>query len=77
MKQIDIFRLAVRLLGLVFIYRGLSAVPLVLAGVFGSFGSFMIAILTIGWPLLVAYWLLRGAPLIMHIAYRNEAASSE
>ena len=28
----------------------------------------------VGWPLLVAWWLVRGAPLLMRLAYRDEAS---
>ncbi len=30
-----------------------------------------------GWPLLVAYWLLRGAPLILRIAYPETTKTVE
>ncbi len=69
MNSKDIFSLAVRILGLAFLYRGLSALPIVLPTLFGGFGNAIMCALTVGWPLLLAWWLLRGARLIMRIAY--------
>jgi hypothetical protein len=70
MKPKDIFSLAVRLLGLVFLYHGLSALPSVLSLIPpSSVGSFVNGIIMFAWPLVVAYWLLGGAPLLMCIAY--------
>jgi len=78
MKSKDIFGLAVRLLGLVFLYHGFSALPTTLPVVFsGSFGNTIIGILIVGWPLVVAYWLIRGAPLLMRIAYPDPPASTK
>ena len=74
MNQKNIFALAVRILGLVSFYRGLEALPIAgaqfcnsvpggeLAGIVGP-------IVKAAWPLLVAYWLIRGAPLLIRIAY--------
>src|SRR5258706_8355375 len=82
MKPKRIFSIAVRLLGLVFLYHGLQAVPTAVmqfwssvtsANPGGVFASFALA----GWPLLVAYWLLRGAPLLMRIAYPKPDKHSE
>jgi hypothetical protein len=36
-------------------------------------GCFVMA----GWPLLVSYWLLRGAPPILRIAYPDASANTE
>jgi hypothetical protein len=63
----DIFSLAVRLLGLVFLYLGLSAVAPLLD--FSSIqtanaGDIITAILPIVFNLLVAWWLLGGGFLI-------------
>jgi hypothetical protein len=63
----DIFGLAVRLLGLVFLYLGLSAVPPLLD--FGALqtansGDIITAILPIAFNLAVAWWLLDGRCLI-------------
>ena len=71
MKSKDLFKLAVRLLGLVFLYHGLLGLPTLLQLIFFSAGSgnIIMSILMLAWPLLVAYWLLRGAPLLIRIAY--------
>jgi hypothetical protein len=66
----DIFSLAVRLLGLVFLYLGLSAVaPLLALLDFSAIqtanaGDIITAILPIAFNLLVAWWLLGGRWLI-------------
>jgi hypothetical protein len=66
----DIFSLAVRLLGLVFLYLGLSAVaPLLALLDFSTIqtanaGDIITAILPIVFNLLVAWWLLGGGFLI-------------
>jgi hypothetical protein len=78
MKPKDLFSLAVRILGLVFLYHGLSALPTLLPTAFSrTVGGLFIAVLMVGWPLLLAYWLLRGAPLLMRIAYPDERGPSE
>lgn len=74
MKPHEILKLGVRLLGLVFLYQGLAILPasVVQLSVFVvglKIGSALTSLLQAGWPLLLAYWLLRGAPLLMHIAY--------
>lgn len=96
MKSKDIFRLAVRLLGLVFLYHGLQALPAALAQIIGSFpydygsadvngieirrpgnlGDFVMGVVMVGLPLVVSYWLLRGAPFIMRIAYPDTTTTS-
>jgi len=74
MKPKDIFCLVVRLLGLVFLYQGLSAVPLVIASFCPVFPHFVFrnlfpGFIMVAWPLVVAYWLLRGAPMATRLAY--------
>ena len=77
MKSKEIFTLAVRLLGLVFLYHGLQTLPVALAqiiGLFGlgmerNFGAFLSLVFMTGWPFLVCRWLLHGAPLVMRSAY--------
>ena len=82
MKPKDILGIAVRLLGLVFLYEGLRALPSAVvqfcAGVLGlhleaMFGSLLEA----GWPLLLAGWLLRGAPFLMRIAYPDTTCDTK
>ena len=74
MKPQDILKLAVRLLGLVFLYHGLQTLPTAvvqfcMAVPSMNIGSMFTSLVMAGWPLAVAYWLLRGAPLVMRIAY--------
>ena len=74
----DIFTLAVRLLGLVFLYLGLSAVtPLLDFGALetAAKSDLITAILPIVFNLVVAWWLLGGGMLIRR-AYPTTAASS-
>ena len=71
MKPRDIFGLAVRLLGLLFLYLGLRAVtPLLDLGAIETAGKSDIinAILPIAFNLAVAWWLLDGG-LLMRRAY--------
>lgn len=91
MKPKDILQLAVRLLGLVFLYHGLQALPMAVGQIIGSFphdlgrdmrsvfsfSGFFMGVIMAGWPLLVSYWLLRGAPLIMRIAYPDATATTQ
>ena len=69
-----VFVLAVRILGLVFLFRGLLALPEILS-IFstGSFRSSLSIIIMIAWPLALAFWLIRGAPLLVSIAYSDSA----
>ncbi len=74
----DIFALAVRLLGLVFLYLGLSAVtPLLDLGALetAAKSDLLTAILPIVFNLVVAWWLLGGGVLIRR-AYPTTSASS-
>jgi hypothetical protein len=66
------FSLAVRILGLVFLFRGLAALPAILS-IFpvGSFGNFFYTVVSLAWPFVVAIWLIKGAPLLVHTAYPN------
>jgi hypothetical protein len=70
MKPRDVFNIAVRILGLVFLYHGLSAMPAIVTHIvtFNFFGLF-INTLQIAWPLVLAYWLIGGASQLMEIAY--------
>ena len=82
MKPHEILKLGVRLLGLVFLYQGLVILPASVAQFFISFvglkiGSALTSLLQAGWPLVLAYWLLRGAPLLMHIAYPGPQQDAE
>lgn len=74
MKPDTILQLAIRLLGLVFLYHGIQQVPGGAFQVFssvlsGNVGAIIMGFVIFGWPLAVAFWLLRGAPLLMRIAF--------
>lgn len=82
MKPRDIFGLSVRLIGLIFLYQGLQAVPASVANVCLLFPHFIFrnllpSLWLVGWPLLIAYWLLRGAPRLLRLAYGEEPQSAE
>jgi hypothetical protein len=62
----DWFALAVRILGLVFLYHALTTLPLMFS-MFG--GAILLAVVQLIWSLALAVWLMRGAPLLMHIAF--------
>jgi len=78
MKAKDVFGLIVRLTGLWFLYQGLSGVPTAIAGIFPVFPHFYArnivpSLLLVGWPLLLGYWFLRGAPPLARLAYPEES----
>ena len=78
MKSKDIFILAVRVLGLVFLYHGLSSMPTILPLAFArSIGNWFISVIMVAWPLVLAYWLVRGAPLLIRIAFSETSGHSE
>lgn len=77
MKPKDIFNLALRIIGLLFLYQGLAAVPGAVMSFCPAFPHFQFRTLLpsailVGWPLAVAWWLVRGAPWLMRIAYPEE-----
>lgn len=77
MKARDLFGLAIRLIGLAFLYQSLSAVPMAIAAVSPGFKHFIFsnlfpALFAVGWPMLAAYWLIRGAPPLMRLAYPDD-----
>lgn len=65
----NLFKLAVRLLGLVFLYDALMFFPTLFAGIFGSGINALLMILMFAWRLMVAYCLLRFAPQITEKFY--------
>jgi hypothetical protein len=74
MKPPEIFKIALRILGLVFLYHGLLQLPMTVVQLIGAISGKAIpqALFTsimLAWPLLVAWWLLRGAPLLVRLAY--------
>lgn len=78
MKAKDIFGIAVRLLGLVFLYQAFLPFPNLVALVLSkNLGGVLLTVIGVGWYLIMANWLLRGAPLLLRMAYpeeKNEAA---
>jgi hypothetical protein len=77
MRTKDIFGLVIRLTGLWFLYQSLSGVPTAIAGIFPVFPHYYVrnivpSLLLVGWPLLLAYWFLRGAPPLMRLAYPEQ-----
>lgn len=69
----ELFQLAVRVVGLVFLYHGLTNLPGAVLGVFmslktGSFPGVLGAGLVACWPLLLAWWLIGGAAGLMRRA---------
>lgn len=74
MKSKELFGLAVRVIGLVFLYQGLAAVPTAVASICPVFPHFYFrnvlpSLWLVGWPLAVAYWMVRGAPWLMRLAF--------
>jgi hypothetical protein len=81
MKPPEIFQLALRILGLVFLYHGLTPLPVALAQFLSVFrgpntGQVLFTMLMIAWPLFLAWWLLRGAPQLMRLAYPEAKTTS-
>ena len=77
MKAKDLFGLAVRLIGLVFLYQALASIPMALTSVFPNFTYFyprniLPSLITVGWPLALAFGLIRGAGFIIRFAYGEE-----
>jgi hypothetical protein len=82
MKPRDIFALSVRLIGLIFLYQGLQAVPAAVANVCLLFPHFIFrnllpSLWLVGWPLLIAYWFVRGAPRLLRLAYGDESQPAQ
>lgn len=74
MKPHDIFNVAIRLIGLLFLYQGLSAVPAAFhnfcpAFPHFNFRSLLPSLFLVGWPLVVGLWMVKGAPWLMKKAY--------
>lgn len=82
MKPKSLFELAVKILGLVFVYHGLNSAPNSLGLVWDALKSFyplpfLVTSLFVAWPFLVAYWLLRGAPLLVNLAFPTTSRNSD
>jgi hypothetical protein len=81
MKAHDIFNLSMRLIGLIFLYQGLSNVPAAVASfcpVFPHFNfrTLLPSLFLVGWPILVGIWMIKGAPWLMRIAYPNYSGTT-
>ena len=77
MKAQDMFGLAIRLIGLVFLYQSLSSVPTAINSICPLFPHFywtnvFPSVILVGWPLLAAYILLRHTPRLIDFSYRQE-----
>ena len=81
MKAKDIFGLVIRIFGIVFLYQGLNYVPSAINSICPAFPHFLWrnifpSVLMVGWPLAIGYWLIRGAPWLMRLAYGNSDRES-
>ncbi len=70
----EIFGLVLRLIGITLIYQGLIAVPNAISSFCPGLTHFywrnvIPALLVVGWPLFVGYWLIRRTPRFMDLAY--------
>ncbi len=81
MKTKDFFSLAVRIMGLIFLYRGIDLAPALIDGFARSFGSGEAAgiweAIKAAWPIFVGLYLVRGAPLLLQWAFPTEKASDD
>jgi hypothetical protein len=78
MKPHLLFGLALRILGLVFLYHGLNGLPSLLPVLFGAFMSMnpaglAVSLFSVVWPFAVAWWLLGGAPWVARRAYPDSS----
>jgi hypothetical protein len=76
MNPKEMFKLAVRILGLVFLYHGLSDLPTVFLSftVSVTIRNFVMGIVMIAWQLAIAWWLIGGASCLVHRAYPETGA---
>ena len=82
MKSKEIFTVAVRIIGLAFLYQGLAAVPMAVANFCPVFPHFNFRVLlpsliVVAWPLAVAWWLVRGAPWLVRLAFPKSEEPTE
>ncbi len=80
MKSRDIFDVALRIVGLLFMYQGLTTIPNAIASICPVFPHFywknlLPSVIMVGWPLGLAWWLIRGAPWLMRLAYGRDGES--
>jgi hypothetical protein len=79
MKAKDVFGVAVRIIGLAFLYHGLSHVTTAFGDLcplfpppsikYLNFRSLIPNFITIALSLLIAWWMIRGAPWLLRLAY--------
>jgi len=72
MNPQNVIPIGIRILGLVFLYHALMAVPRFVLALVKSFSDLKLeallsSTLLFVWPLLLAYWMLRGAPQLQRI----------
>ncbi len=77
MKPKDVFSLMIRFFGLIFLYQGLLPVPSAVASFFQMpaslwFRNLLALLLGMAWTLAIGVWLVRGAPLLVRLAYGAE-----
>ncbi len=80
MKSKDIFGLTLRMIGLIFLYQALAAVPAAnFCPIFPHFNlrSLIPSLFLVGWPLVVAWWLVEGAPRLMRRAFPEKPNDSD
>lgn len=63
----NVLRIGIRILGLVFLYHALMALPRLVVQILRLATNFQVepllaSLLACAWPLLLAVWFLRGAP---------------
>jgi len=68
MKPPEMFGLAVRLLGLVFLYFALVNIPSLIIAI-SQGGGIWFGLLNLAWNLALAYWLIRGPRMLTNLAY--------
>jgi hypothetical protein len=81
MKAPQLFGLALRVMGLIFLYDALSGFPGGFFKLIAHLTAFKVwsAIEIIAgtlWPLALALWFLRGAPWLMQLTYPSESRDS-
>jgi len=76
MKPKDIFCLVIRLLGLIFLYQGLSSVPVLISTIWAGAAlvprNLFLSLVMVTWPMVVAFWMVRGAPWLVRLAYSDK-----
>ncbi len=65
-----------------FLYQGISMVPTAVRSIFIPafphiyWSNVIPSLILVGWPLLAAWWLIRGAPALQRLAYAPEETTS-